>query len=174
MSRKQKPMTRSQNMAKIKSKNTKPEMYLRKLLYSLGIRYRVNYSELEGRPDIYISKYKTAIFVNGCFWHRHENCQLASKPKTNTEFWENKFKKNIERDRRNYSALSKFGIKVIIVWQCEIYTMIKNENYRNAALKSIITEMKRQQNDFLLEKEKEAKIAETTEEYKEKNYDIEK
>ena len=82
MSRKQKPMTRSQNMAKIKSKNTKPEMYLRKLLYSLGIRYRVNYSELEGRPDIYISKYKTAIFVNGCFWHRHENCQLASKPKT--------------------------------------------------------------------------------------------
>ena len=174
MSRKHKPMTRSQNMAKIKSKNTKPEIYLRKLLYNLGIRYRVNYSELEGKPDIYISKYKTAIFVNGCFWHRHENCKLASKPKKNTEFWENKFKKNIERDRRNYSALSKFGIKVIIVWQCEIYTMMKNENYRNTALKSIITEMKRQENDSLLEKNKESKIAETTEKYEEKNYGIEK
>ena len=143
MMKKHKPMTRSQNMARIKSKNTEPEIYLRKLLYRLGIRYRVNYSELGGKPDIYISKYRTAIFVNGCFWHRHENCRLASKPKTNKEFWESKFKKNIERDRRNCTALSKFGIKVIVVWECEVYKMMKDEKYRNAALRSIITEMKR-------------------------------
>lgn len=165
MVKKKKPMTRSQNMARIKSKNTKPEIYLRKFLYSQGIRYRVNYSELEGKPDIYISKYRTAIFVNGCFWHRHENCRLASSPKTNTEYWEKKFRNNTERDRKIFSALSKFGIKVIVVWECEVYKMVKDEKYRNAALKSIITEMKKQENDSEYEKDRKAEIAEEVKEY---------
>ena len=98
-------LTRSQNMARIKSKNTKPEIYIRKLLYKMGYRYRVNYSQLPGTPDIFILKYNTAIFVNGCFWHRHKNCKIATFPKTNTEYWEKKFKRNVERDIEVYEKL---------------------------------------------------------------------
>ena len=96
--KKKNPLTRSQNMARIKSKNTKPEIYIRKLLYKMGYRYRVNYSQLPGTPDIFILKYNTAIFVNGCFWHRHKNCKIATFPKTHTEYWEKKFRRNVERD----------------------------------------------------------------------------
>ena len=85
-------------MARIKSKNTKLEIYIRKLLFKMGYRYRINYSMLPGTPDIYILKYKTAIFVNGCFWHRHENCKIATFPKTHAEYWEKKFRRNVERD----------------------------------------------------------------------------
>ena len=87
--KKKKPLTRSQNMARIKSKNTKPEIYIRKLLYKMGYRYRVNYSQLPGTPDIFILKYNTAIFVNGCFWHRHKDCKIAIF----LEYWEKKAKK---------------------------------------------------------------------------------
>lgn len=80
--KKKKPLTRSQNMARIKSKNTKPEIYIRKLLYKMGYRYRVNYSQLPGTPDIFILKYNTAIFVNGCFWHRHKNCKIATQTRS--------------------------------------------------------------------------------------------
>ena len=83
--KKKKPLTRSQNMARIKSKNTKLEVYIRKLLFKMGYRYRINYSLLPGTPNIYILKYKTAIFVNGCFWHRHENCKIATFPHTHEE-----------------------------------------------------------------------------------------
>ena len=96
--KKKKPLTRSQNMARIKSKNTKLEIYIRKLLFKMGYRYRINYSILPGTPDIYILKYKTAIFVNGCFWHRHENCKIATFPHTNEKIWEKKFTRNVERD----------------------------------------------------------------------------
>ena len=96
--KKKNSLTRSQNMARIKSKNTKPEIYIRKLLYKMGYRYRVNYSQLPGTPDIFILKYNTAIFVNGCFWHRHENCKIATFPKTHVEYWEKKFRRNVERD----------------------------------------------------------------------------
>lgn len=84
--KKNKPMTRSENMARVKSKNTKPEIFLRKLLWHKGFRYRVNYKNLPGSPDIYFPKYKTAIFANGCFWHMHENCKYSSIPKSNYEF----------------------------------------------------------------------------------------
>ena len=106
--KKKKPLTRSQNMAMIKSKNTKPEIYIRKLLFKMGYRYRINYSILPGTPDIYILKYKTAIFVNGCFWHRHENCKIATFPHTNEKIWETKFTRNVERDmeiRENLETL---------------------------------------------------------------------
>lgn len=125
--KKLKPMTRSENMARVKSVNTKPEIFLRKLLWHKGFRYRVNYSKLPGKPDIFIPKYNTAIFVNGCFWHMHENCKLSSIPKSNYDFWKNKLEGNVERDKKNYKELENIGIKVVVVWGCEIKEMMKDE-----------------------------------------------
>ena len=125
--KKRKPMTRSENMARVKSVNTKPEIFLRKLLWHKGFRYRVNYSKLPGKPDIFIPKYNTAIFVNGCFWHMHENCKLSSIPKSNYDFWKNKLEGNVERDKKNYKELENMGIKVVVVWGCEIKEMMKDE-----------------------------------------------
>lgn len=125
--KKKKPMTRSQNMARVKSKNTKPEVFLRKLLWHKGFRYRLNYKELPGSPDLYIPKYRVAIFVNGCFWHMHENCRYSSIPKNNHDFWKNKLEGNVERDKQNYIKLENMGIKVIVVWGCEIKQMMKDE-----------------------------------------------
>ena len=133
--KKKKPLTRSQNMARIKSKNTKPEIYIRKLLYKMGYRYRVNYSQLPGTPDIFILKYKTAIFVNGCFWHRHENCKIATFPKTHAEYWEKKFRRNVERDIEVREKLFEMDISVITIWECEINRMRKNEEYKEKYLK---------------------------------------
>lgn len=120
-------MTRSENMARVKSKNTKPEVYLRKLLWHRGFRYRLNYKDLPGSPDIYIPKYKAAIFVNGCFWHMHENCRYASIPKNNHDFWKNKLEGNVQRDKQNYIKLESMGINVIVVWGCEIKQMMKDK-----------------------------------------------
>ena len=120
-------MTRSENMARVKSKNTKPEFFLRKLLWHKGFRYRVNYKNLPGSSDIYLPKHKTAIFVNGCFWHMHENCKYSSILKSNYEFWKNKLEGNVERDKQNYIKLERMGIKVIVVWGCEIKQMMKDE-----------------------------------------------
>ena len=120
-------MTRSENMARVKSKNTKPEVYLRKLLWHMGFRYRLNYKNLPGSPDIYIPKYKAAIFVNGCFWHMHENCKYASIPKNNHDFWKSKLEGNVQRDKQNYIKLESMGINVIVVWGCEIKQMMKDK-----------------------------------------------
>ena len=133
--KKKKPLTRSQNMARIKSKNTKPEIYIRKLLYKMGYRYRVNYLELPGTPDIFILKYNTAIFVNGCFWHRHENCKIATFPKTHAEYWEKKFRRNVERDIEVREKLFEIDISVITIWECEINRMRKNEEYKEKYLR---------------------------------------
>ena len=135
--KKNKPMTRSENMARVKSKNTKPEIFLRKLLWHKGFRYRVNYKNLPGSPDIYFPKYKTAIFVNGCFWHMHENCKYSSIPKSNYEFWKNKLEGNVERDKKNYAQLESMGIKVIVVWGCELKQMMKDECVLSEKMNSI-------------------------------------
>ena len=111
---------RSRNMSHIPSKNTKPEEAVRKYLFSRGFRYRKNVSKLPGKPDIVLPKYKTVIFVNGCFWHSHEGCKWFVPPKSNSEFWQNKFTYNIERDKKNYQKLQNLGWRVIIVWECEI------------------------------------------------------
>ena len=133
--KKKKPLTRSQNMARIKSKNTKPEIYIRKLLYKMGYRYRVNYLHLPGTPDIFILKYNTAIFVNGYFWHRHKNCKIATFPKTHTEYWEKKFRRNVERDIEVREKLFEMDISVITIWECEINKMQRNEKYKGKYLR---------------------------------------
>jgi DNA mismatch endonuclease (patch repair protein) len=111
---------RSRNMSAIKSKNTKPEIKVRKVLHSMGYRFRLHSKDLPGSPDIVLPKYKTVIFVHGCFWHRHQNCKYASTPKTRQEFWNKKFNENINRDKINQENLSSKGWKIIIVWECEI------------------------------------------------------
>jgi len=119
---------RSRNMSAIKSKNTKPEIKVRKVLHSMGYRFRLHVKDLPGSPDIVLPKYKTVIFVHGCFWHRHKNCKYASTPKTRQEFWEAKFRENCNRDRLNQEDLFSKGWKIIIVWECEIKDKNSNLN----------------------------------------------
>ena len=116
---------RSRNMSAIKSKNTKPEIKVRKVLHSMGYRFRLHSKDLPGSPDIVLPKYKTVIFVHGCFWHRHENCKYASTPKTRQEFWNKKFTENINRDNLNQANLSLKGWKIIIIWECQLKGDIK-------------------------------------------------
>ena len=111
---------RSECMSKIRSKDTKPELTLRKALFARGFRYRVNDKKLPGKPDIVLPKYKTVIFLHGCFWHRHEHCKYACTPKTNTEFWVDKIASNSERDKINTEKLTALGWNVLTVWECEI------------------------------------------------------
>lgn len=107
-------------MAKIQGKNTKPEIIVRKFLFSKGFRYRINDRRYPGTPDIVLPKYRTVIFVHGCFWHGHTDCPAFRIPKSNTNFWKNKILKNIERDQQKIDLLEKEGWKVLVVWECEI------------------------------------------------------
>lgn len=110
---------RSWNMSRILSKNTSPELLVRKYLHKNGFRFRIHRKDLPGKPDIVLSKYNTVIFVHGCFWHRHKNCKRCTTPKSNIEYWKNKFNSNINRDEKNYNDLINNGWKVIIIWECE-------------------------------------------------------
>lgn len=110
---------RSDNMSKIKSRNTFLEINFRKKLFKQGIRYRLNYS-LFGKPDLVIQSKRTAVFINGCFWHQHKNCKLSYMPKTNTNFWKEKLLKNVERDKQVREKLFNDGWKVVTVWECDI------------------------------------------------------
>lgn len=112
--------TRSYNMSCIKGKNTKPEEKVRKALFAKGFRYRKNDRRLPGTPDIVLPKYRTVIFVNGCFWHGHKGCKYYVVPKSNTEFWVNKITSNIERDAIKATQLKKLGWQVITIWECEL------------------------------------------------------
>ena len=114
------PEQRSYNMSQIRNKNTKPEELVRKYLFSQGFRYRKNDNRLPGKPVIVLPKYKTVIFVNGCFWHGHEGCKYFVWPKNNEEFWKSKITGNIRRDSDNLTCLEQMGWNVIIVWECQL------------------------------------------------------
>jgi DNA mismatch endonuclease (patch repair protein) len=117
------PTGRSARMSRIRGKDTKPELALRKVLHGLGFRYRLNVADLPGKPDLVFRRYKTVVFVHGCFWHRHPGCKIATTPKSNTEFWIDKFEKNKERDARARKALEEAGWGVLVVWECELGSM---------------------------------------------------
>ncbi len=114
-------------MSAIRSKNTGPEIYLRKLLFSKGYRYSLNSRKIPGRPDIFLRKYNTALFVNGCFWHRHANCKFSYMPKSKVEFWNNKFEANMKRDNLVKEILLNKNIKCLVVWECSIKQMKRNQ-----------------------------------------------
>jgi DNA mismatch endonuclease (patch repair protein) len=110
---------RSALMARVKGKHTKPEIVVRKAVHSLGLRFRLHQTKLPGKPDLVLRRWKTVVFVNGCFWHRHENCRMCSTPKSRIEFWNAKFEANVARDRRNYDLLTRAGWNVVVIWECE-------------------------------------------------------
>lgn len=126
------PEKRSWNMRQIKSRDTSPEKAVRKLLYELGYRYRLYRRDLPGCPDIILSKHKTAVFVHGCFWHRHKGCKRASVPASKTDFWLEKFRLSTERDKANLRKLKDLGWTVRIVWECQV----KNSESLKGLIKS--------------------------------------
>lgn len=130
--------TRSYNMSRIQGKNTKPEELVRKYLFSRGFRYRKNDPRLPGKPDIVLPKYKTVVFVNGCFWHMHENCKYFVWPKNNAEFWKAKILGNVERDARKRQELDSLGWHVIVIWECELKPD-KRENTLMSLVQSLQT-----------------------------------
>lgn len=112
--------TRSRMMAAIGPRNTKPEILVRRALHAAGLRFRLHRRDLPGSPDIVLPKYRTAIFVHGCFWHRHQGCRFATNPSTNAEFWQKKFRANVQRDRRKRRLLRRAGWHVMTIWECQV------------------------------------------------------
>ena len=121
------PAERSERMSRIRDKDTQPELALRKVLHRLGLRYRLHGAGLPGKPDLVFPRYKTVVFVHGCFWHRHAGCKIASTPKSNMSFWLEKFEKNIARDARVAAQLEAKGWKVLVVWECELASKEKSQ-----------------------------------------------
>lgn len=111
---------RKKAMSSVRQQDTKPEKLVRSILHKLGFRFRKNVSSLAGKPDIVLPKYKTIIFVHGCFWHQHKNCRKAVRPISNIEFWNNKLDKNVKRDKQTEAELKSLGWKVVIIWTCEM------------------------------------------------------
>ena len=124
-------------MAAIRSKNTKPEIYFRKMLFAQGYRYSLNSRKVPGHPDIYLRKYNTAIFIHGCFWHRHLGCKYAYMPKSRVEFWNKKFEANVKRDCTVKRELNDKGIKCLIVWECTIKKMKRDRDVCEKYLKVV-------------------------------------
>ncbi|MDB5029456.1 very short patch repair endonuclease [Mucilaginibacter sp.] len=123
--------TRSYNMSRIKSKNTKPEMLVRQFLHKNGFRYRLHVKDLPGKPDIVLPKYKTVIFIHGCFWHGHEGCKYYVVPKTRTEWWLNKINTNIINDKKTTELLIKQEWKILNIWECELKKNIIDSTLTN-------------------------------------------
>lgn len=123
--------TRSYNMSQIKGKNTKPELWVRKFLHKNGFRYRLHVKDMPGKPDIVLPKYKTVIFIHGCFWHGHEGCRYYVVPKTRTEWWLNKINGNIFNDTKAETALKIVGWRVVKIWECELKKAISETTLTN-------------------------------------------
>lgn len=130
--------TRSYNMSCIKGINTKPEEIVRKCLFAHGFRYRKNDKRLPGKPDIVLPKYKTVIFINGCFWHKHEGCKYFSWPKNHADFWRDKLEGNVERDKKKTAELKNLGWKVCVVWECAIKKAQKKDETMAELAEAII------------------------------------
>lgn len=123
--------TRSYNMSRIKSKNTKPEMLVRKFLFSNGFRYRLHDKKLPGKPDLVLAKYKTVVFVHGCFWHGHEGCKYSVIPKTRTDWWLSKINGNKQNDIINAKNLQENGWKIINIFECELKKEVREETFKH-------------------------------------------
>jgi DNA mismatch endonuclease (patch repair protein) len=119
------PAERSVRMSRIRGRDTRPELVLRRILHALGLRYRLQGKGLPGTPDLVFPRHKVVVFVHGCFWHRHAGCKIASTPKSNTAFWTEKFAKNVARDARMASSLEQLGWRVLVVWECELANSAK-------------------------------------------------
>jgi DNA mismatch endonuclease, patch repair protein len=132
------PDARSRNMSRIKNSKTKPEMFIRSLLHKNGLRYRANYSDLPGKPDLFFCKARVALFIHGCYWHRHANCKYAYTPKSNLDFWLPKLERNRLHDKEIIELLLSKNIRIIIIWECTIKKMQKDENERNEILSKIV------------------------------------
>lgn len=121
------------NMSAIRSKNTKPELLVRKFLFSRGFRYRLNHPRLPGHPDLVLRKYRTVIFVNGCFWHGHENCKYFHLPKTNIDFWQKKIERNKKRDKEEQCQLAAMGWHCITIWECQLKPKVRTQTFESLA-----------------------------------------
>lgn len=143
------PEERSLNMSKIRSNKTKPEFFVRSILHKHGLRFRVNYANIAGKPDLYFPRKKVAIFVHGCFWHHHKGCKYANIPKSNTEYWTTKMKRNQERDEFVLNTLRGLDIRVIIIWECTVKKIKKNLLLRQETIQQIIDFLESSQKEFL-------------------------
>lgn len=128
---------RKRCMSHVKSKDTKPEVMVRQFLFAQGFRYKLYRKDLPGKPDIVLPKYKTVIFINGCFWHGHSDCKYATIPEANHDFWLAKISGNIERDKSNYAKLHELGWNIIEIWQCEL-----KPKFRDQTLTNLLTELR--------------------------------
>lgn len=124
-------------MSHVRGKDTKPEVIVRQYLFANGFRYRLYRKDLPGKPDIVLPKYKTVIFINGCFWHGHSGCKYATMPEANHDFWLAKISGNIERDKSNHAKLFELGWKVVEIWQCEL-----KPKFREQTLNNLLTELR--------------------------------
>lgn len=131
------PEERSKNMSKIRSKGTAPEEYVRKKLFARGYRYRKNVRTVPGHPDAWLPKYNVALFINGCFWHRHKECKYAYMPKSRVEFWTEKFRRNVERDEEVHKQLSDQKIRILTIWECTVKKMMRSEDYEKKLMDEI-------------------------------------
>lgn len=141
---------RSKNMSAIRSKNTKPEIYFRKLLFGEGYRYSLNSKNIPGHPDIYLKKYNTAIFINGCFWHRHEGCKYAYMPKSRVEFWQKKFETNQRRDEKVRLELKERRIKRLVIWECTIKHIHQDRTYERKIIEATKEFLMSENSDLVL------------------------
>ncbi len=128
---------RSYNMSRVRSKDTEPEVYLRKKLFARGYRYRKYASDLPGHPDLWFSKYNAVVFIHGCFWHRHQDCPKATTPSSNTEYWDAKFIRNMRRDQEVKNQLSMKHIRQLVIWECVVRKMMKSPEAEALYLKQV-------------------------------------
>lgn len=155
-------------MAANKSQNTKPEMIARKYLWSLGFRYRINDKRLPGKPDIVLTRYKTVIFIHGCFWHGHEDCIYFRMPKTNVDFWTNKIERNRKRDIETREKLRQMGWRTMIIWECQLKKEIRQktlEEMTNLLQKSYLDNIRIKRYDAISENEENMMVAEQESNY---------